>query len=86
MEVKKDLGFIGSSEDGTKVADSVKGLILTFSALIILIAGKIGLPIAESNVGLFAQQIGIAIGALWTLFGFLKKGAVKVGAMTSKVV
>lgn len=78
MENKRNLGWAGSSEDPTKVGDSVKGVLIMFSAIIVIIAGKLHIPITDSNVGLLADEVGLVVGGLWTLYGLLKKGTVKV--------
>jgi len=76
--MERKFGALSSSEDGSKLADTVKGLILTLSAVIMVVGTKLGLPLTENNIALFAEQLGLAIGSLWTLYGLVKKLAVKV--------
>jgi hypothetical protein len=65
----KRFGAFSSSTNPEEVANTVKGIVLALASLIILVAGQFGVPLAESDVAVFAQNIGLAAGALWTLYG-----------------
>lgn len=71
--MRKDLGFIGSSVDSTSLSATVTGLIITFSAVIIAIAHYFKLPLTDSDVAILAQQVGLIIGTLYTVFGLVRK-------------
>lgn len=71
--MEKRFGALTSSSDPTQVANTVKGTILALSSVIILIAGQVGVPFAETDVANFAQNVGFAAGGLWALYGLLMK-------------
>lgn len=75
--MQKKFGALSSSEDPQKLADTVKGFILAFAAVIMVIGAKLGLPLTENGIAVFAQQLGLAVGSLWFLFGLVKKAVVK---------
>mgnify|MGYP001572623228 CR=1 FL=1 len=65
---------ISSSQDPTKIAATVSGLILTVSSLIIFGAMQFfGVTLVDAQISAFATQAGLAAGALWTLFGVIRK-------------
>jgi hypothetical protein len=82
----KVLGFsIASSEDMNKLADTVKGILIGLSSVIIFVASLKGIPISEAQVLLFAKQagttigaFGAAVGAITTLYGLLKKAIIRL--------
>ena len=78
MDTKRDLGLLGSSTDSTQLGAMVSGLIVTFSAVIILVLGKFGIMIDNAGVTALASQAGLAIGAIWTLYGLVRKLLIKV--------
>lgn len=67
------LGAVGSSTNPAEVSASVSGLILAFSSVIILIAGSMGLNVAQTEIAEFSAQVGTAIGAVWFIFGVVRK-------------
>ena len=71
--MNRKYGALSSSEDPSKLSATVSGAILAFSSLIIMGAGWAGFPLAESQIGLFAQQTGMAVGSLWFLWGVIRK-------------
>jgi len=71
--MNKDLGFLGSSTDSTKLSNTVSGLIVTFAGIIILIAKKFGVEIGTVEVSNFAQGVALAIGSIWTIYGLVVK-------------
>ncbi len=70
-------GIFGSSEDPQKIGDTVKGLIISFSTVIILVASHYSITLEQSQVVELATVLGGAVGALWTLYGLIKKVLVK---------
>ena len=71
--MEKKFGALSSSTDPSQLSATVSGAILTFSSLIIVLAAHFGFSLAESQVGVFAQQTGMAIGSLWFLYGLVRK-------------
>ena len=71
--MQKRFGSFSSSENPEKLAATVKGLILTFSSLIILLGGYFGAPIAQEQIVEVATQIGVVAGGVWFLFGLIRK-------------
>jgi hypothetical protein len=71
--MKKNLGAIGSSVDSSNLGATVTGLIITFSAIIIAIASHFNVPLSNTDVASFAQELGLVIGTIYTLFGLVRK-------------
>lgn len=63
-------GWLQSSQDPTEVANKVKGIILGFSALIILLAASIfHVTLSAGDVISLASEFGIAAGGIWAVYG-----------------
>jgi hypothetical protein len=77
---------IASSIDPTKLSNTIKGLIIGSSSLIILVASvKFNIQLSDSQVIAFADQIaqtvsavGLAAGMIHTLYGIFVKVLHKV--------
>ena len=80
MEEKKDFGMLGSSADPTKLGNTARGIILAMSGIIIYVATQLGFSLAETDVALFAQEAGTAIGFLWVLYGIVQKLVLKINS------
>ena len=80
MEPKYKLGGVNlsSSTDPTKLATSVSGLIISFSALIIYGASWLGFSLLETQVSMFATQVGLATGSTAFLYGIIRKAVVAI--------
>lgn len=78
--MNKKYGAFSSSTNPQELADTVKGLILTFSSLIIFGANYLGFEIGSAEITQFAIVISGAIGSMWTLYGLLKKIVVAFSA------
>lgn len=83
--MEKKFGAFTSSEDYNKLADTVKGVIVSLSSVIIFIGALKGFPISTSQITQFAQQagttigaFGTAVGSIWTMYGLLKKIVIKL--------
>jgi hypothetical protein len=71
---QKKFGAITSSQDPEQVANTVKGLVLSFSAIIILLAQQFfHLSLSANDVASFATEASVAAGAVWTLYGLVMK-------------
>ena len=73
--------IISSSVDPTKLSNTIKGIIISSSSIIILFASvKLHTTLSTDQVAVFADQIaqtvsavGIAYGAIHTLYGVVLK-------------
>jgi hypothetical protein len=82
--MNKNLGFIGSSVDPTKVSMTVTGTITFCSALIISAAAHYGFAITDVQVVELASQAGKAVGEVLVLTGLIRKLAVFVSGLFVK--
>ena len=71
--MEKRFGALSSSTDPEKLGNTVKGVILAVSTIIIIVAGKLGIPLTQGEVALLATQFGGAVSTLWIAFGLLQK-------------
>ncbi len=78
MNTHRKYGALSSSEDPQKLADTVKGILLGGSVLVIYIASKFGILLTDADITAFATQIGTFISVAWTLYGLFKKATVKI--------
>lgn len=76
--MNKKYGSLSSSTNPQELSATVSGAILTFSALIIAIAGYFGVPLTETAIANFAKEAGLAIGSLWFIFGIIRKVVVTI--------
>ena len=76
----KNLGLLGSSVDPSQLSATISGLIISLSAVIILIAGHFGLVLGTDQISQIAVAFGGAIGAIATLYGLIRKVLVKTVA------
>jgi hypothetical protein len=80
----RKFGALSSSINPDQLSATVSGVILALSGFIIWGAGQLNIPITNTNIGIFASQLGIAVGALWTLYGLLRKGTIVVAGRLRK--
>lgn len=71
--MERKFGALTSSENPDKLAATITGLIVTCASLIVLFAGQLDLPLSMEQVTAQAGVIGTGVGAIWTLFGLLRK-------------
>lgn len=68
--MNKKFGIISSSQNPEEIANKVKGLVLLFSSLVILIAGKFfHLSLTANDITSLATDLGVITGAVWTVYG-----------------
>jgi hypothetical protein len=65
--------LLNSSVDPENLSATISGLILSASAGIIFLAAHFNIVLGADQVSALATQIGLAAGALWTLFGLIRK-------------
>ena len=70
--------YLASSVDSSKLSTTISGIILSFSALIILGASHYGIQIGTQQVSDLATQAGLAVGSITTLYGLIRKILVTV--------
>lgn len=78
-----NLGILASSEDPNKLADTVRGLIITFASLIIFFGAHLGFSVSIEQVTNFAGELGAAVGVIWTTYGLLKKVIIAIKNKTT---
>lgn len=66
-----------SSIDPAKVSATVTGFILMASSAILYVAAWVGFPLTEGDIVSAASGIGMAVGLVTAIFGFLRKTLVK---------
>ena len=71
--------WLKSSQNPAQVSNTVRGSILAVAGLILFAAQYFGLPYTETDVIEAASQIGVVAGALWSLYGLVMKGVMKIG-------
>ena len=71
-------GALSSSTNPDQLANTVRGGILAFSSVIVLVATNIfGLNISASDVSELATAIGAMAGSVWVVFGIIQKLVVR---------
>lgn len=74
-------GWLQSSQDPTAVANTIKGLVLAASSVIIFSAMQFfHVQVSASDVASLATEIGALAGAMWTIYGIIMKVVVWVGS------
>lgn len=70
--MEKRFGAFTSSTNPNEIADRVKGAILAMSGILLIVLPLAGISVSAEQITTFAGQLGVAAGALWTLYGFGK--------------
>lgn len=66
--------LVASSQDSTQIANTVKGLVIAASSSIIFAAAVVfHITLQASDVVSLATDLGVATGAIWTLYGLIMK-------------
>lgn len=71
--------WVRSSTDPNVISNTLRGVVLSFSAAILAIAPLFNIPLTESDIASFASNVGLAGGALWTLYGLGMKALMWIG-------
>lgn len=72
--MNRKFGVITSSQNPEEIANTVKGLVLAFSSIIILVAQHFfHLTLTSNDVVSFATEISVVAGAVWTIYGGVLK-------------
>ena len=68
--MNKKFGAITSSQNPEEIANTVKGIVLSLSSVIILIATQFfGVQLNANDVSTLATNVSMVAGAVWTLYG-----------------
>lgn len=74
--------WLQSSQDPEKVSNTVKGIILSLSSVIVLVGAQFfHVQLSASDVLTLATQIGTVAGAVVFFYGLLMKGTIKMGSV-----
>lgn len=66
----RKFGAITSSQNPEEIANSVKGIILALSSVIILVAQQFfHITLSANDVISFATEASLGAGAVWTIYG-----------------
>lgn len=77
--------WLQSSADPSEVSQTVRGVIVGASSLIIFILAHLfGITFTPENVLTLATDVGMLIGAIWGLYGLIFKGVIKLGSVSSQ--
>lgn len=76
--MNKKYGALSSSTNPQELSATVSGAILTFSSIIIMVAGYFNIPLTDGVVANFAEQAGLSVGALWFIFGVIRKVVISI--------
>lgn len=71
MQNVKD--WFKSSHNPQEVSNTVRGVVLMCSGIILFFAQYFNIPFTEGDVVEVASQIGMAIGGLWGVYGIVMK-------------
>lgn len=66
---QKKFGMLTSSVDSTQVANTVRGIVLSLSSTLLLLAPLANISLTAEQLTTLAGQLGLAAGATWTLYG-----------------
>lgn len=69
MNEENKYGIFSSSTDPSQVANTVKGIVTSLSGVLLIVLPLAGLSVTAEQITTIAGQLGIAAGAVWTLYG-----------------
>lgn len=74
--------WLQSSQSPTQISNTIKGAVLSVSALIIFGAAQLfHIQLSAGDVVSLATQIGAIAGAVWFFYGLIFKGVVYAGTV-----
>lgn len=72
--------WLASSADPSEVSARVKGILLAVSGIVVyLLTQFFHITISTTDYAVLATQLSVIAGAIWTIYGFFRAGAVKIG-------
>ena len=79
--------WLQSSQDPTQVSNTVRGAILSVSALIIFFAAQLfHIQLSANDIITLATEIGTLAGAIWFFYGLLMKGTIAMGSVKPTIM
>lgn len=80
-------GWLQSSQSPDQVANKVRGAILAFSSIIILVAAQFfHIQLNAGDVVSLASEASIAVGAIWTIYGVVLHIVTALGSVKKSTV
>lgn len=74
--------WLASSQDPTQVSNTVKGIVLGASSLIVLIGSQLfHIQLTADNVATLATEVGTLAGVIWFFYGLIFKGVMVAGSI-----
>lgn len=74
--------WLQSSQDPTQVSTTVKGAVLSASAVIVFLGAQFfHVQLTADNITALATQIGALAGVIVFFYGLLMKGTIKMGSI-----
>jgi hypothetical protein len=74
--------WLQSSADPTQVSNTVKGVVLSASALIVFFGAQFfHVTLTADNIASLASEIGALAGIMWFFYGLLFKGVIYAGTI-----
>lgn len=74
--------WLASSADPTQVSNTVRGFVLSASAVIIFVAAQFfHIQLSANDIISLGTELGALAGAVWFFYGLLMKGVIKVGSV-----
>lgn len=68
--MNKKFGAITSSQNPEEIANTVKGIVLSLSSVIILLSSQFfNVQLNANDVSTLATNVSMVAGAVWTLYG-----------------
>ncbi len=75
-------GWLQSSANPTEVSNTVRGAILSVSAIIVLVAAQLfRVNLSANDVISLATEVGTAAGVVWFFYGLIFKGVIYMGSV-----
>lgn len=74
--MEKKYGAFSSSTNPEEVANTVKGFIVSIASVILIVAPLAGVSVTLEQITTAGGQLGLAAGAIYTLYGIGMKAVV----------
>jgi len=71
--MERKYGALSSSTNPEEVANTVKGFIVSIASIILIVAPLAGVSVTLEQITTAGGQLGLAAGAIWTLYGIIMK-------------
>ena len=79
--------WLASSQNPTQISNTVKGAVLSISALLVFFAAQIlHIQLSASDVTTLATELGTLAGVVWFFYGLIFKGVMIAGSVKPPTV